>query len=88
MKSTTEKLEGARARFRSSKELDDIAFGILAKHGLLVNDSYFDTVITSTADIARQMEIDNEDIKCWVVSKRELYTTRNSVIESALGKFS
>ena len=67
-----------------SCEISAIALGIEAKHNLLTGFSK--TVTQQTIDIARQLDIPEEEVERWVTQRSRLDSERNRIIEFSLSK--
>ena len=77
-------LDTRQATKKSSTEMDAIAFGVEARLGLLLG--YSKIVAQETIDVARQLDIAEEEIQEWAAAKAMLGSERNKVIKSSLDK--
>ena len=74
-------LDTKQATSKSSTEIDAIAFGVEAK---IDPFSAFSRVVTQrTVDIARQLDIAEEEIQRWAAEKAKLDFERKKVVKSA-----
>jgi len=77
-------LDTKQATSKSSTEIDAIAFGVEARLDLLLG--YSKIAAQETIDIARQLDIAEEEIQEWAAAKAMLGSDRNKVIKSSLNK--
>jgi len=77
-------LDTKQATSKSSTEIDAIAFGVEARLDLLLG--YSKIAAQETIDIARQLDIAEEEIQEWAAAKAMLGSERNRVIKSSLDK--
>jgi len=77
-------LETKPATDKPSTEMDAIASGVEAK--LDPFSSYSKVVTERTIEIARQLDIAEEEIQWWAAARAKLVSDRDSTIKSALSK--